>query len=101
MSESCFEVDSHSGVKRERSFKLSRKLRIALAKEENAMKRRAMYLASAALGAALVASGSAWAQMANEGSFCSTPVKICELSHASWIGNGCSCRVPGGGRGVP
>jgi hypothetical protein len=65
------------------------------------MKRRAIYLASAALGAALVASGSAWAQMANEGSFCSTPVKICELSHASWIGNGCSCRVPGGGRGVP
>jgi hypothetical protein len=60
------------------------------------MKRRAIYLASTALGAALVASGSAWAQMANGGSFCSTPVKICELSHASWIGNGCSCRVPGG-----
>jgi len=30
---------------------------------------------------------------------CSTPVKICELSHASDLGNGCSCRVPGGARG--
>jgi hypothetical protein len=30
------------------------------------------------------------------GSLCSTPVKNCELSHASYVGNGCSCRVPGG-----
>jgi hypothetical protein len=27
---------------------------------------------------------------------CSTPVKACELYHASYIGNGCSCRVTGG-----
>lgn len=30
------------------------------------------------------------------GKLCATPVKICELSHASDVGNGCSCRVPGG-----
>jgi hypothetical protein len=30
------------------------------------------------------------------GMTCSTPVKACELYHASWVGNGCSCRVPGG-----
>jgi hypothetical protein len=27
------------------------------------------------------------------GKMCSTPVKACELYHASYIGNGCSCRV--------
>jgi hypothetical protein len=30
------------------------------------------------------------------GKMCSTPVKACELYHESYIGNGCSCRVPGG-----
>jgi len=30
------------------------------------------------------------------GKMCSTPVKTCELYHASYIGNGCSCRVTGG-----
>jgi hypothetical protein len=30
------------------------------------------------------------------GKMCSTPVKVCELYHASYIGNGCSCRVTGG-----
>ena len=30
------------------------------------------------------------------GMTCSTPIKACELYHASWVGNGCSCRVPGG-----
>ncbi|MGH6846745.1 MAG: hypothetical protein ACREC0_04680 [Methylocella sp.] len=30
------------------------------------------------------------------GKMCSTPVKSCELYHASYIGNGCSCRVTGG-----
>ena len=60
------------------------------------MKRTAIYLASAALGAALTVSGPAWAQLDAAGNFCSTPVKTCELYHASWIGNGCSCRVPGG-----
>ena len=30
------------------------------------------------------------------GKMCSTPVKACELYHASYIGNGCSCRVTGG-----
>jgi hypothetical protein len=152
------------------------------ANEENDMKRIAAYLASAALGAALVGSGPAWAQIAwrypynpdnyayiygypysytygygypynyaygyanpfatvtapiaaltapvtavaapvaevaaapfavatsataplvtgrsvatgQLGKMCSTPVKACELYHASYIGNGCSCRVTGG-----
>lgn len=30
------------------------------------------------------------------GASCSTPAKTCELTHASIIGNGCSCRVAGG-----
>jgi hypothetical protein len=30
------------------------------------------------------------------GDFCSTPVKTCQLVHASYVGIGCSCRVPGG-----
>jgi hypothetical protein len=30
------------------------------------------------------------------GNFCTTSVKTCELRHASYIGNGCSCRVTGG-----
>jgi hypothetical protein len=30
------------------------------------------------------------------GKMCSTPVKTCELYHASFIGNGCSCKVTGG-----
>jgi hypothetical protein len=30
------------------------------------------------------------------GRMCSTPVKACELYQASWVGNGCSCRVSGG-----
>jgi hypothetical protein len=30
------------------------------------------------------------------GKMCSTPVKSCELNHASFIGNGCSCKVTGG-----
>ncbi len=30
------------------------------------------------------------------GRMCSTPVKACELYQASYIGNGCSCRVTGG-----
>jgi hypothetical protein len=30
------------------------------------------------------------------GNHCSTPVKTCLLYSASWVGNGCSCRVPGG-----
>lgn len=30
------------------------------------------------------------------GKMCSTPVKSCELYQASWIGNGCSCKVTGG-----
>jgi hypothetical protein len=30
------------------------------------------------------------------GSVCATPVKTCELSHVSYVGNGCSCRAPGG-----
>ena len=64
------------------------------------MKRTAAYLASAALGTALlVASGSAWAQMAapgEMGNYCATSVKTCALSRASQVGAGCSCRVPGG-----
>jgi hypothetical protein len=35
------------------------------------------------------------------GGYCTTPVKTCELYQASYIGNGCSCRVVGGhARGV-
>ncbi|MGA7385649.1 MAG: hypothetical protein WBW81_13455 [Methylocella sp.] len=30
------------------------------------------------------------------GRMCSTPAKACELYHESWVGNGCSCKVPGG-----
>jgi hypothetical protein len=30
------------------------------------------------------------------GNSCTTPAKTCELYHASFVGNGCSCRVPGG-----
>ena len=30
------------------------------------------------------------------GDFCSTPVGICQLIHASFVGGGCSCRVVGG-----
>lgn len=30
------------------------------------------------------------------GRMCSTPARSCELYHASWVGNGCSCRVAGG-----
>jgi hypothetical protein len=30
------------------------------------------------------------------GIYCATPVKTCELYHASYVGGDCSCRVPGG-----
>jgi hypothetical protein len=30
------------------------------------------------------------------GNSCTTPVKTCELREASFVGNGCSCRVSGG-----
>ena len=30
------------------------------------------------------------------GNSCSTHVKTCELRHASYVGVGCSCHVPGG-----
>jgi hypothetical protein len=30
------------------------------------------------------------------GIYCGTPVKTCELYHASYVGGDCSCRVPGG-----
>jgi hypothetical protein len=30
------------------------------------------------------------------GKFCTTPAKTCELRHASYVGIGCSCHVPGG-----
>jgi hypothetical protein len=30
------------------------------------------------------------------GNYCTTPVKTCQLYNASYIGNGCSCRVSGG-----
>jgi hypothetical protein len=65
------------------------------------MKRTATYLASAALGTAvMVASGSAWAQMGaapgEMGNYCATPVKTCMLRHPYGVGYGCECRVPGG-----
>jgi hypothetical protein len=30
------------------------------------------------------------------GRYCATPVKSCELLHASMVGGGCSCRVADG-----
>ncbi len=30
------------------------------------------------------------------GDFCATPVKTCQLLQPSYVGGGCSCRVPGG-----
>jgi hypothetical protein len=30
------------------------------------------------------------------GNYCTTPAKTCLLYQESWVGNGCSCRVPGG-----
>jgi hypothetical protein len=30
------------------------------------------------------------------GHLCSTPIKTCELENGSYVGNGCSCRVPSG-----
>ncbi|MEJ0095598.1 MAG: hypothetical protein WDN46_19990 [Methylocella sp.] len=30
------------------------------------------------------------------GNYCATPVKTCELYHASYVGVGCSCKVSGG-----
>jgi hypothetical protein len=54
----------------------------------------APFVASTSATAALVTGRSvATGQM---GKMCSTPVKACELYHASYIGNGCSCRVTGG-----
>jgi hypothetical protein len=34
--------------------------------------------------------------VATMGRMCSAPAKSCELYQASWVGNGCSCKVPGG-----
>ncbi|HXW72480.1 MAG TPA: hypothetical protein VEK34_13750 [Methylocella sp.] len=34
--------------------------------------------------------------VAETGRMCTSPRKSCELYHASWIGNGCSCKVHGG-----
>jgi hypothetical protein len=63
------------------------------------MKRKVIYLAPAALGAALLASSAAFAQMGGapreKGNYCATPVTTCALARASWVGAGCSCRVPG------
>jgi hypothetical protein len=33
---------------------------------------------------------------AEMGKYCTTPAKTCLLRNESWVGNGCSCRVPGG-----
>jgi hypothetical protein len=30
------------------------------------------------------------------GNYCTTPVKTCLLYHSAYLGDGCSCRVPGG-----
>ncbi len=64
------------------------------------MKRKVIYLAPAALGAALLASSAAFAQMGGapreRGNYCATPVTTCGLARPSWVGAGCSCRAPGG-----
>jgi hypothetical protein len=51
------------------------------------------YAAAAATAPLVTGRSVATGQM---GMTCSTPIKACELYHASWVGNGCSCRVPGG-----
>lgn len=64
------------------------------------MTRKVIYLAPAALGAALLASSAAFAQMGSapreRGNYCATPVTTCALARASWVGAGCLCRGPGG-----
>jgi hypothetical protein len=68
--------------------------------KENAMKSKVVNLALAALGAALLASTAAFAQMGGapraRGNYCATPVATCALPRPSWVGEGCSCRAPGG-----
>ena len=36
------------------------------------------------------------ATQAQMGIYCSTPVTTCALHRASYVGSGCSCRIPGG-----
>jgi hypothetical protein len=48
---------------------------------------------ASAMGPLMTGRSVATGQM---GRMCLTPAKSCELYQASWVGNGCSCRVPGG-----
>jgi hypothetical protein len=54
---------------------------------------RAAYQAFGSTPATLVTGRSVAGQI---GIYCATPAKTCELYHASYVGGGCSCRVPGG-----
>lgn len=51
---------------------------------------------AAATTAPLVTGRSVATGQVEMGNYCSTPAKNCLLYQESWVGNGCSCRVPGG-----
>ena len=53
------------------------------------------YSASPAYAAAPLVTGRSVAT-GQMGNYCTTPVKTCELYHASYAGNSCSCQVSGG-----
>jgi hypothetical protein len=51
---------------------------------------------AAAATAPLMTGRSVAAGPVQMGNFCTTPAKTCLLIQQSWVGNGCSCRIPGG-----
>lgn len=52
--------------------------------------------AAAATTAPLVTGRSVATGQVEMGNYCTTPARTCLLYNESWVGNGCSCRVPGG-----
>jgi hypothetical protein len=51
---------------------------------------------AAAATAPLVTGRSVATGPVEMGNYCTTPAKTCLLYNESWVGNGCSCRIPGG-----
>jgi hypothetical protein len=51
-------------------------------------------LAAAATTAPLMTGRSVAIGNGQMGNYCTTPVKTCLLRNESWVGNGCSCRIP-------
>jgi hypothetical protein len=51
---------------------------------------------AAAATAPLMTGRSVAAGPVQMGNYCTTPAKTCLLTRESWVGNGCSCRIPGG-----